>query len=74
MNADGISYLDIGDACLRGGWKNAINLIWSPLYPWLMGAARGFVVPSPRWEFLFVYLGALAKCRRPGACESRRPT
>jgi hypothetical protein len=37
MNADGIAYLDIGDAYLRGDWANAINPVWSPLYSWILG-------------------------------------
>lgn len=37
MNADGIVYLDIGDAYLRGDWAVAINPVWSPLYSWVLG-------------------------------------
>ena len=32
MNEDGIVYLDMGAAFLRGDWAVAINGIWSPLY------------------------------------------
>jgi hypothetical protein len=31
--ADGISYLDIGDAYWRGDWHMAINAFWSPSIP-----------------------------------------
>src|SRR5690349_2200928 len=40
MNADGISYLDIGDAYFRADWANAINPVWSPLYSWILGFAN----------------------------------
>jgi hypothetical protein len=55
MNADGISYLDIGDACFRGNWRAALNLHWSPLYPLVLGAARR-VFPVPmKWEYPLVH-------------------
>src|SRR6185369_13250535 len=31
MNPDGISYLDVADAYLRGDWAVAVNGYWSPL-------------------------------------------
>ncbi len=55
MNADGISYLDIGDAYMRGDWKTAINANWSPLYSWLLGLAMLIVKPSPYYEFTVVH-------------------
>ncbi len=36
MNADGISYLDLGDAWARGDWTGAVNAYWSPMYSWLL--------------------------------------
>ena len=67
MRNDGISYLDMGDAYLRGDWEMAINGYWSPLYPILLGLAMRALRPSPYWEFavahlvnLFVYLWALS--------------
>ena len=66
MQSDGISYLDMGDAYLRGEWQMAINGYWSPLYSWLLGVAMRVIKPSPYWEFpvvhlvnFVVYLGAL---------------
>lgn len=66
MLPDGVSYLDMGDAYLRGDWRMAINAYWSPLYSWLLGIAMLVLKPSPYWEFLVVhlvnftiYLGAL---------------
>jgi hypothetical protein len=56
MNADGIAYLDIGDAYLRGDWANAINPVWSPLYSWILGLVLFIVKPSMQWEFLIVHL------------------
>lgn len=67
MNADGISYLDIGDAYFRADWQNAINPVWSPLYSWILGLANVILRPSMEWEFpvvhivnFFIYLFALA--------------
>jgi hypothetical protein len=66
MNADGIAYLDIGDAYLSGDWQTAINPVWSPLYSWLLGLVLWALNPPMRWEFpvvhvinLLIYLGAL---------------
>ncbi len=66
ISPDGISYLDMGDAYLRGDWQMAINGYWSPLYSWLLGAALLVLKPSPYWEFpvahlvnFVVYLGTL---------------
>jgi hypothetical protein len=56
MNLDGISYLDMGDAYLRGDWNMAINAYWSPLYSWLLGVFLNVLKPSPRWEFPLVHL------------------
>jgi hypothetical protein len=67
MNADGISYLDIGDAYFRGDWTNAINAVWSPLYSWILGFANLIFNPSMQWEFptvhiinFLIYIGTLA--------------
>jgi len=56
MNADGINYLDMGDAYLRGDWGVAINAIWSPLYAWILGGLIGIAGPSIDWEFPTVHL------------------
>lgn len=56
MNPDGISYIELGEACLRGGWQKAINGHWSPLYSWLIGLALRIVRPSGYWEFACVHL------------------
>lgn len=39
MNVDGISYLDMGDAYLRGGWRMLVNGHWSPPLP--LASRRG---------------------------------
>lgn len=56
MYSDGISYLDLGDAFLRGDWSSALNAYWSPLYPVLLGAAMTSLKPSPYWQFPIVHL------------------
>ena len=67
MNADGIAYLDMGDAFWRGDWPMAVNAVWSPLYGWVLGLALRVAQPAPAWEFrlahlvnFVIYLGALA--------------
>jgi hypothetical protein len=56
MNSDGISYLDIGDAYLRGDWDIAVNTVWSPLYSWILGPVMAVFKPPMRWEFPLVHL------------------
>jgi 4-amino-4-deoxy-L-arabinose transferase-like glycosyltransferase len=55
MQADGVSYLDMGDALVRGDWKMAVNGYWSPLYPWLQGVVLRLLKPSPYSEFTVVH-------------------
>jgi hypothetical protein len=66
VGEDGVSYLDIADAYIRGDWHNAVNAYWGPLYSWLL--ALGLVVarPSSFWESsvvhglnLLVYVGSM---------------
>jgi hypothetical protein len=66
MGADGISYLDMGEAYLRGDWHMALSPHWSPLYSWLLTLFIKILKPSAFWEFpvvhlvnLGIYLGAL---------------
>jgi hypothetical protein len=66
MNADGVCYLDMGEAWLRGDWPMAVNAHWSPLYACIVAAVLAAVKPSPYWEFpavncvnFGIYLGAL---------------
>ena len=56
MNPDGISYLDMGDAYLRGDWYMAINAFWSPLYSWILGLVLKVVKPSAYWEYPLAHL------------------
>jgi hypothetical protein len=56
MNPDGISYLDIADAFVRGDWHIAFNRYWSPLYPALIATTFRALRPSPYWEFAAVHL------------------
>ncbi len=53
---DAVSYLDMGDAFMRQDWSMALNAYWSPLYPWLVGAFRAVVNPSPYWEYATMHL------------------
>ena len=56
IGPDGISYLDIGDAYMRGDWYVALNAMWSPFYSWLLGITLHLFKPSPFWEFTVVRL------------------
>src|SRR5216683_2745491 len=56
MNEDGIAYLDIGDAYLRGDWSSALNSYWGPFYSWFLGLTLFILKPSPHWEFAVVHL------------------
>jgi hypothetical protein len=63
---DGISYVEIGEAFLRGDWVHAINGLWSPLYGLLIAAPLRLFQPSPEHEiYIFqlvntlVYAGTL---------------
>ncbi len=56
MNVDGISYLDMAYAYMKGDWKIAINSYWGAGYSWLLG---GFLVPFGvpfYWESTVVHL------------------
>jgi len=56
MGADGISYLDIGDAYWRGDGGAALNAMWSPFYSWLTGLALRLFQPTPYHEFTVIQL------------------
>lgn len=67
IDSDGVSYLDLGDAFFGGDFSSAINAVWSPLYPLLLGGVNYLVHPSYRWEFplahavnFVIYLASLA--------------
>jgi hypothetical protein len=51
MNEDGIGYLDMGDAFLRGDWDMAINGVWSPLYAAILGIVNAVFEPTIHWAF-----------------------
>jgi hypothetical protein len=55
MNVDGISYLDLADAYWKGDWNAIVNGYWSPLYPWLLGAAIHLFHISMYWESNIVH-------------------
>jgi hypothetical protein len=40
VSADGVSYLNLSDAWMRGQWIDGISGYWSPLYPAVLGLAR----------------------------------
>ncbi|NIP54845.1 MAG: hypothetical protein GWO26_23230, partial [Phycisphaerae bacterium] len=56
MNADGISYLDMGDAVFSGDWATGLSGVWSPLYAWILGAVMRLFDPPMQWEFPLVHI------------------
>lgn len=56
MYPDGIAYLDVADAYMRGDWSTAINPVWSPLYSLILGPVLWVVPRSVHWEFPVVHL------------------
>jgi len=66
-NNDGPSFLDLGEAVASHGWSAAVNGLYSPLYPVLIGLTLAVIQPVPAAEFAAVhglnfllYLGNLA--------------
>jgi hypothetical protein len=64
--SDGVSYLAIAQAYLRGDWHNAINGYWSPLYSWVIAGYLAIFKPSPYWQVsslhVINFLAFLAAC------------
>ena len=56
MFDDGISYLEVGEAYLRGDWSAAINGYWSPLYSWLLVGVMALVETPPLGDFAMMHL------------------
>jgi hypothetical protein len=56
VNPDGVSYLDIASACLKGNWGALINGVWSPLYSVLLSFWLFLFRPSAPWEARIVRL------------------
>lgn len=56
MNPDGIEYLDNATAWWSGDFHNALNSLWSPLYPWLIGALFALARPAAFSEFPLAHL------------------
>jgi hypothetical protein len=56
VSPDGMSYLDLSDAVVTGRLGNIVNLYWSPLYPFLIGAARAVFGAGPEREVQIVHL------------------
>src|SRR5688572_326585 len=54
ITGDGVSYLDIGEALVRGDWATALTAYWSPLYPAVLGLAIRAAQPTPASEFAVV--------------------
>ncbi len=56
MTADAISYLDMSDGVMpRQPWTKLITGVWSPFYPFLVGAGRRLLRPSPLSEVVVTH-------------------
>src|SRR4051812_1573542 len=55
VTGDGVSYLDLGDAYFRDGWRQATNACWSPLYAWLIVLPGHLFSLSIYWESRMVH-------------------
>jgi hypothetical protein len=55
MDADGMSYVDIGLAYSNHDWTGAVNGYWSPLFSWLIAAVLGLFHPTASIEFPIVH-------------------
>ncbi len=47
---DGLAYADMGDMLWRGDFQSALNAIWSPGYPFLLGLVFKIAQPQPYLE------------------------
>ena len=56
IGEDGVSYLDVADAYLRGDWRNAFNAYWSPLYSWALAPGLAITRSTPFLESTGVHL------------------
>jgi hypothetical protein len=56
MNPDGISYIDMADAAVKGDSSALVSSYWSPAYPALIAIWLRIVRPPPAAEFTAVHL------------------
>src|SRR5688572_10936892 len=56
IGEDGLSYLDLADAYVRGDWRNAVSAYWSPLYSWVLASGFALTRPSPFMESTVVHV------------------
>ncbi|EKU96469.1 hypothetical protein Lepto7375DRAFT_0471 [Leptolyngbya sp. PCC 7375] len=66
FSGDIISYIEMGEAYLRGDWEVAIHGYFSPLYPLILSSFLSIFTPSMYWEIFavkivnfFIYLFSL---------------
>ncbi|HEX6575240.1 MAG TPA: hypothetical protein VF042_09735 [Gemmatimonadaceae bacterium] len=56
VNPDGISYLDLSDSVQAGRFADAVNLHWSPAYPYLLALWLSPLSPGSPWESTAVHI------------------
>lgn len=56
IEPDGISYLDLAEACAKGNWRALVNAYWSPAYSAALSVWFTIVRPSPYREVLSVHI------------------
>ena len=55
LDNDVVSYLDMGDALLRGDWATGINGTWNPLYAVLLSTVLRLTGVSPAREYAVIH-------------------
>jgi hypothetical protein len=68
LDADGVSYLNIAHACVRGDWHAMVNGYWSPGYPFVLTVWLKLWSPSHFWEPLAVRMLGFATLAAALAC------
>lgn len=56
IEPDGVSYIEIAHAYLRGDYGHAVNAYWSPLYSWLLALAMWLGRVPEYWESTALHL------------------
>jgi hypothetical protein len=56
MNADGVSYIDIGESYFRLPPVQAVSGYFSPLYSWIIGSFLVAFQPGAKWEAPLTHL------------------
>jgi hypothetical protein len=56
LRSDAVSYVDLGSFIWHGHLSMAVNGLWNPLYPAILGVTVGLFRPSYYWEYPLIHL------------------